>query len=73
MSIPVGCLCGKTVWAPPAAANQTILCSRCGTVLRVPVPELETLHEIPVLAGPPLAPRATSFDPAPRATHALRA
>jgi hypothetical protein len=57
MSIPVECRCGETEWAPPAAANQTIRCSRCGTALRVPVPEVETLLDIPILVGPPHAHR----------------
>jgi hypothetical protein len=70
MSIPVACRCGKTVWAPPADANQTIVCSRCGTSLRVPVPELETQYEITVLAGPPLSSRAASFESSARALRA---
>ena len=72
MSIPVGCQCGKTVWAPPSAANQSILCSRCGTVLHVPVPELETLLDIPVLSVLPLTHRAAS-GPDFRASLARRA
>lgn len=73
MSIPVGCQCGKTVWAPPAAANQTILCSRCGTPLHVPVPELETLLDIPILTVLPLIPRAAAAGLAARASRARRA
>jgi hypothetical protein len=63
MSIPVQCKCGQSLRARAETANQRIVCPRCGTALRVPVPELETLLDVPTLTGPPFMPRPTGSDP----------
>ena len=84
MPIDLSCKCGRSYRVADALAGRSVRCKQCGTTLKVPLPELETLEpmesdnpfdepgeEYNVAGEPPAYPQQTATVTPPNAPQTL--